>query len=357
MTDRRPPRVFDVPGDAGAMPGEPASRAEGGPRRPRAMAASAVAFEDDAFLALEPDADDADVAIGGSAGRVSWGAVAAAALGGLVSIAVGLWIERLVSDILASSPILGIVAVVLTALLVIALLVLVGRELWGLRSLTSHVALRLKARDAIASHDNGAASAVVAELGTMLGDDPATARGRVRLAEVARDVIDPADRLALAERELLGPLDAKARAVVLGAAKRVSVVTAVAPRALIDIAFVVLQTARTVRAVAGIYGVRPGRLGFLRLLRATIGHLAVTGTIAVGDSILGEAVGHSIASRLSARFGEGIVNGLLTARVGIAAMDLCRPLPFEALPRPTIGAMARELVAGSSREPSEKRAR
>ena len=38
--------------------------------------------------------------------------------------------------------------------------------------------------------------------------------------------------------------------------------------------------------------------------------------------------GHGIAAKLSARLGEGVVNGLLTARVGIAAIEVCRPLPF-----------------------------
>jgi len=37
------------------------------------------------------------------------------------------------------------------------------------------------------------------------------------------------------------------------------------------------------------------------------------------------------------RFGEGVVNGALTARVGIAAMEVCRPLPFMAQPRPKVG--------------------
>ena len=75
----------------------------------------------------------------------------------------------------------------------------------------------------------------------------------------------------------------------------------------------------------------------LRLIRDVIGHLAVTGSIAVGDGLAQQVLGHGLASKLSRRLGEGVINGLLTARIGIAAMDLCRPLPFRALPRPGIG--------------------
>ena len=47
-----------------------------------------------------------------------------------------------------------------------------------------------------------------------------------------------------------------------------------------------------------------------------------------GDSLVQQILGTGIAARLSARLGEGVVNGLLTARVGIAAIEVCRPLPF-----------------------------
>jgi putative membrane protein len=50
--------------------------------------------------------------------------------------------------------------------------------------------------------------------------------------------------------------------------------------------------------------------------------------MAAGDSLVSQILGHGLAARLSARLGEGVVNGLLTARVGIAAIEVCRPLPF-----------------------------
>ena len=63
-------------------------------------------------------------------------------------------------------------------------------------------------------------------------------------------------------------------------------------------------------------------------------HLAITGGMAAGDSLVQQFLGHGLASRLSARLGEGVLNGLLTARVGLSAMAVCRPLPFAAKPAP-----------------------
>jgi thiol:disulfide interchange protein DsbD len=71
-----------------------------------------------------------------------------------------------------------------------------------------------------------------------------------------------------------------------------------------------------------------------------------TGALAVGDDMIHSVAGGGILSRISRRFGEGVVNGALTARVGVAAMDVCRPLPFRALPRPKTTNLVSRGLAG-----------
>ena len=109
------------------------------------------------------------------------------------------------------------------------------------------------------------------------------------------------------------------------------------PRALVDIAYVVFESGRLIRRLSELYGGRPGTLGFIRLARDVLAHLAVTGSIAAGDSIVQQLVGHGLAARLSAKLGEGGVNGMMTARIGVAAMETARPLPFIAAKRPGLG--------------------
>ena len=72
------------------------------------------------------------------------------------------------------------------------------------------------------------------------------------------EIIDGADLIRLAERELMAPLDREARQLVSNAAKRVSIVTAVSPRAAIDI-FFVLITALGLDAPARAAVWRPAR--------------------------------------------------------------------------------------------------
>ncbi len=85
-------------------------------------------------------------------------------------------------------------------------------------------------------------------------------------------------------------------------------------------------------------------LGLIRLARQAIAHLAITGGLAASDSLVQQMLGHGIAAKLSARLGEGLLNGLLTARLGRATIDVTRPLPFAALPRPALADLAGDLV-------------
>ncbi|MFN5276171.1 DUF697 domain-containing protein, partial [Bradyrhizobium sp.] len=62
------------------------------------------------------------------------------------------------------------------------------------------------------------------------------------------------------------------------------------------------------------------------------------------DSLIQQMLGHGIAAKLSQRLGEGMLNGLLTARLGLAASDVTRPLPFNALPRPALTDLAKDLI-------------
>src|SRR6202041_1423628 len=119
---------------------------------------------------------------------------------------------------------------------------------------------------------------------------------------------------------------------------------AVSPRALIDVLFVFAASLSLIRQLARLYGGRTGAPGLIPLLRHVIAPLAITGGMAASDSLVQQVLGHGIAAKLSQRLGEGILNGLLTARLGLAAIDVTRPLPFTAPPRPALGDLAKDLL-------------
>ena len=196
----------------------------------------------------------------------------------------------------------------------------------------------------LASDDRAESRAIVQDLLRLEHQNPQLARARATLQGHTDDIIDGADLIRLAERELMTPLDQEARRLVSSAAQRVSLVTAVSPRALIDVLFVFAASLRLIWQLARLYGGRPGALGMIALMRHVIAHVAITGGMAASDGLIQQMLGHGIAAKLSQRLGEGVLNGLLTARLGLAAIDVTRPLPFTALPRPALADLAKDLL-------------
>ena len=276
--------------------------------------------------------------------RAPWLGLFVSALGALVSLAAGIALERFIIGLFDQTPWLGWTALGLAALALFALLGLVGRELTGVFRERRLERLRQRAAEAIAIRDHVAARTLARELHGLYG--AARRRAGPGVLDVESEIMDADDRLGLAERTLIAPLDEQAKAAIGAAAKQVSVVTALSPRAIVDVAFVVYAAARLLGRIARIYGTRPGFLGSLRLARAALNHLAVTGGVAVGDSLMHQVLGLGIAARISAKLGEGAVNGLMTARFGLAALEVCRPLPFIRETPPRIADVAGEILAG-----------
>jgi putative membrane protein len=284
--------------------------------------------------------------------RVRWGALFFAALSGLILLGLGVAVTSIVEELFARAAWLGAVGLGLAALAGLALLVLIAREIAGLARLERVESLRRRAQGVIDSDDRERGRELVAAVLSLARHIPRLARARARLEGHRADIIDGRDLVRLAERELMAPLDAEARQLIAAASKRVSVVTAISPRAVVDIVFVLVNALSLIRGLAVLYGGRPGTLGVLRLFRQVVTHLAVTGGVALSDSVLQQVVGQGLAARLSARLGEGIVNGLLTARLGLLAVDLVRPLPFYELPRPTLNDLASGLLRSSENQPA-----
>jgi putative membrane protein len=298
-----------------------------------------VEAEADAAAAIDPAEQAVEAAQRGGITKsalISWGGLFFSAAGGFILVALANWVAGLIEELFARSPILGFVAVILGGLAILALLVLGAREIFGIVRQTKIARLHMGFATARAADDRDAARHLVATLAAL----QAKRRQSARLVELTREIIDGRDLIDIAERDLILPLDDEVRGEIAIAAKRVSMVTAISPRALIDVAFVAAQALRLIRRIAEIYGGRPGFFGFLKLMRSVGAHLAITGGVAVGDSLIQQVLGHGIAAKLSARLGEGVLNGLLTARVGLSAMAVCRPMPFVVGPPPRVADVA-----------------
>lgn len=284
--------------------------------------------------AMRPGADDEAAAdVDAPAGRtkrskIGWLSLFIGALVSLAALAASVSFAHFVSVALARDDWIGLVAWGLLAVAALSGLVLALREIVGLMRLGRLARLRRDAEAARRSGDLKAERTVVRRLRASLSGRKDLAWAVARFREHEGDVRDRGELLALADRELVAPLDAQGRRLILASAKRVSMVTAISPIALIAVGFVLVENLRLLRGLAALYGGRPGFLGGLRLARMVLVHMLATGGVALTDDLIGQFIGQDLMRRLSRRLGEGVFNGALTARVGTVALEVCRPLPY-----------------------------
>jgi putative membrane protein len=259
---------------------------------------------------------------------IRWGSLFFSAMGLLASLAATVWFARFVSVALERQDWVGWTAFVLLSAMALSAAVLILKELWGFRSLARLARLRKNVREALASHDKTRERQAVDLLAYHFRGRGDAAWGLARLNEHKGDVLEAGELIRLADRELVSPLDDTARRIVLKTAKRVATVSALLPIMWITVAFVAIANIRMFRDLAALYGGRPGVFGALRLARLIVGHIIATGGLAMTDDLLGQFLGQDVLRRLSRRLGEGAFNGALTARLGVAAIEVTRPLPF-----------------------------
>lgn len=278
---------------------------------------------------------------GSGLAKWAWG-LGLSLLGAIISVATWDFVAGLIQRL----PVLGYAVAVLTVSFLLVLGVAALRELAAFGRLSRLDKLHRAGAEARNDQDLGKAKRVVGQMQALYKGRAELDWARARFDERKDEQFDADALLDLAEAEFLAPLDQAAMREVEAAARQVATVTAIVPLALADVFAALTSNLRMIRRVAEIYGGRAGTLGSWRLARAVMGHLVATGALAVGDDLIGSLAGGGVVSKLSRRFGEGVVNGALTARVGVAAMEVCRPLPFVRVARPSISGLVRRALAG-----------
>jgi putative membrane protein len=322
MTGEEPrkPRVFE--------PGDPSLVVEPEP----AIGPGSEAAPSDALPAPLARPTLADLGRSG----LRWGAVLAASLAGAAALGAVAWFARLVSAALAREDWVGNATLALLLLAAFSAAMILLREIVGFSRLARLTRLRRDIAAAITERDSKRERRAAQRLAALYAHRPELAWSVRRFREHARDVHDAGELLALADRDVVGPLDAEARRLVTRSARRVATVTAMSPIMVIALSYVLFENLRLLRMLATLYGGRPGVVGVLKLARLVFTHMIATGGLAMTDDLLGQFLGQDLLRRLSRRLGEGAFNGALTARLGVAALDVIRPLPFLAAKPPRV---------------------
>lgn len=299
-----------------------------------------------------PDTHDATLPaiaqqLGSKGGRISrLGRWFVGVLSALIFGMIGVAMWDFVTTMLTERPLLGLIFTVLTGTVALILTVLSGREILAFRRLGALERIQTRVVDARADASRDAAIAAGKQVMGLYHGREELGWKRTRINELLPDQMDGEGVLTVIEAEMMEPLDKAALAEIESASRRVAMATALVPLALVDVLMALAANLRMVRAIAQIYGGRSGTVGSWRLVRAVLAHLVATGAVAIGDDMISSVAGGAVMGKISRRLGEGVINGALTARVGITAMQLCRPMPFVAREKPKTRDVVKRALTG-----------
>ena len=202
-----------------------------------------------------------------------------------------------------------------------------GRELWKLKRLKNHFSVQEQAESLIARNSVGEGEAFCQHLAEQ-SELPANTPSLLRWKQALNGSHSDAEVLELYDAMVVAEQDKKATAIVTRYSTEAAALVAVSPLAMADMLLVGWRSLKMVDQLAQLYGVELGYWSRLKLFKAVLINMAAAGAseLVVDASI--DLMSMDLAAKVSTRAGQGIGVGILTARLGIKAMTLLRPLPW-----------------------------
>jgi putative membrane protein len=240
------------------------------------------------------------------------------------------------------SPVLGTLAGLFVACGLGGAALIAWHELASLARLKSVEAVQLRFA---AGGDARATQDAVADLIALLPKSHdaiagiETFQARVQLHHSA------AEQVEILKQALVRPLDRRAEAAVRKAAVRAFGITVLSPTALTDAVFFLAVSLRLLREVSEVYGLRPTAATTVHLLRRLVREAGTLGAIDLVTAGLMQHLGAGAAERLSSAAGESLYAAQRMARLGIAVMQLVRPLAFTPEELPSLTSLLGGLMA------------
>jgi putative membrane protein len=220
----------------------------------------------------------------------------------------------------------------LYGVLLLGLSVVCGRTLWreysGLRQFKHLENLQQQARDII--NDDGKLSAAnfCEKLNNRLPVDLAE-HEQNKWHDIDTEEYNEAEIMQLYSRTVLSKVDQKALAEVAKFSTESVVLVALSPIAIIDMLIMLWRNLRLVNKIAALYGLKLGYWSRVKLIKQVIFNMAYAGASELVADLGAELLGAELLGKLSARMAQGLGAGMLTARLGLKAMYMCRPIPFD----------------------------
>lgn len=225
------------------------------------------------------------------------------------------------------SPIIAGLYGILLAIIAIIFGTTAFRELSALRHLSRQEKIRTQVQDLL--NDKGKANArkLCTKISKQLPCD-LTLENEKNWADVVQPEYSNAEVINLYSKEVLSKVDQKALDEVAKFSTESVVIIAISPVAIIDMMLMFWRNIRMINKIAGLYGLKLSYWSRIRLIKQVFINMAYAGASEIIADFGADLLGADLLGKLSGRMAQGLGAGMLTARLGLRTIKVCRPIPF-----------------------------
>lgn len=177
-----------------------------------------------------------------------------------------------------------------------------------------------------------------------LEHNPQVAQSAERWKKQLDEGYNAKEVLYLFGETVLNPIDRQVKKLITKSATENAIIVAVSPLAIVDVLMVAWRNFSLINKISRAYGMELGYVSRLKLFKMVLTNMVFAGATEIASDVGMDFFSQNLTARLSMRAGQGIGVGLLTARLGIKAMEFCRPLAFQANERPKLSVVRQELL-------------
>ncbi|UUM31631.1 YcjF family protein [Vibrio japonicus] len=219
----------------------------------------------------------------------------------------------------------------------------IGREIWKLRTLRRHFSVQEQSEALMLADGVGKGKAFCEAIAKQSGVKQESASydrwiNSVNSSHSDAEVIDMYDAMVVSEQ------DKVATKIVSQHATESAALVAISPLAIADMLLVAWRNFKMIDNLAQVYGVELGYWSRLKLFKATLINMAAAGASELAIDAGMDLMSMDLAGRVSARAGQGLGVGILTARLGLKAMSLLRPIPWHQDRKVKLGTIRKRIV-------------
>ena len=142
-----------------------------------------------------------------------------------------------------------------------------------------------------------------------------------------------AELMQLYSRVVLSKVDDKAMAEIARFSTEAVALVALSPLAILDMLIILVRNLKMINKIAGLYGLKLGYWSRVKLIKQVFVNMIYAGASELVADFGSEMIGADLLGKLSGRMAQGLGAGMLTSRLGIKTMELCRPIPLDEKPK------------------------